>query len=264
VEALVARLEDSDAGIRSTAAEVIGALEPRALAAIPALIEALADRDPIVKYSAAVALGSFGRDGAAAAPALSQALLAKDDRNESQIVEPDIVAALRSVGADMAEVVVPLAEALEGGTDDARGRAERALGAVGAEALPVLAGALESDYDGVRRSAESALNAMDFPLRGAVSLTASDAAVLKRHYESALHELEGQPYVNPTFKTRFESALAWLAPQSTGPMAEPSPPRATHSTHRVPGWTLPAAALVLVGVAKVVARYRAKKGGLKE
>ncbi len=257
-EAVVALLGDADAAVRATAAESLAEIKPKPLNAVPALIAALGDREPLVKYGAAVALGSFEGDARAAIPALTEAILTRDNRNESQIVEPDLIAALRAVGADMNTVAPSLAEALATGDDDTRGRAERALSAIGAEALPALADALARGDEATRQSAARALESVEFPLGSNIVLTGEQAYYLKAAYEGALEELRQQAYINPTFKARFESAVTWLAPQSTTPTTKAAPVPTKRPAPPALGWALPAGALLLVVVVKTYTGVRKK------
>ena len=76
---LVARMQDTDAGVRTVAATYLGILHEGAAEAVPALVEGLKDADPGVRRAAAAALGSFGEDAQSALPALRNAATDADE-----------------------------------------------------------------------------------------------------------------------------------------------------------------------------------------
>jgi HEAT repeat protein len=78
VPALVAKLQDRDAGVREFAAVALGHGGPDAQDAMPALIEALRDRDREVRRAAGLALERIGPDSDKAVPALIAVLRSND------------------------------------------------------------------------------------------------------------------------------------------------------------------------------------------
>ncbi len=64
IPTFIATLEDPNSGLRDVAAEALGAIGPRARAAIPALREILTARDAFVRNAAQRALARINRGGA--------------------------------------------------------------------------------------------------------------------------------------------------------------------------------------------------------
>src|SRR5260370_16133687 len=65
-------LHDSDAGVRKTAANALGKVDPDVRLAVPALTDALKDKASSVRQAAAGALGLIGPDAKDAIPALRE------------------------------------------------------------------------------------------------------------------------------------------------------------------------------------------------
>jgi HEAT repeat protein len=76
---LVARMQDTDPGVRTVAATYLGILHEGPAEAVPALAEGLKDPDPDVRRASAAALGSFGDDAQPALPALKKAATDADE-----------------------------------------------------------------------------------------------------------------------------------------------------------------------------------------
>jgi HEAT repeat protein len=236
VAALRQALEDASATIRQSAVMALATIGPEPKGVVPGLIFALrdehdwvrgeaaaalgkvgpvtpevADQDPIVKWYSARALGSLGSEARDAITALSQAILADDRRNESHIIEPDIVAALRAIGADMASVVPPLETALSSENEDTRERAARALGAIGAEGLPALAAALAALGGSEDHEVRWALSFIEYPLDTTPNLSLEGLQALIHHYIS---ERDRQAASTPDEPDRWadeQDALLYLA-----------------------------------------------------
>ena len=75
---LIDGLRDGQSPVRVRAAQALGILGDKAVAAVPALIEALKDEESYVRQWAAAALGSIGPKTRTAIPALTEALLDDD------------------------------------------------------------------------------------------------------------------------------------------------------------------------------------------
>ena len=100
-------LKADDPAKRRKAAVALGALGPRAKAAVPALAAALKDTDVSVRGAAALALGTMGSEARAAVPALAEVL--KDDKDG---VRHAALVALSAVGPEAKGAVPAVAEAL--------------------------------------------------------------------------------------------------------------------------------------------------------
>ncbi|OGO14924.1 MAG: hypothetical protein A2Z14_16915 [Chloroflexi bacterium RBG_16_48_8] len=92
VPALIAALQDPDAGTRASAANSLGCFEAEASAAVSALASALGDEDWWVRENAAYSLGRIGPAAISAVPALIQAL-----NDEELLVMDRAVEALRTI-----------------------------------------------------------------------------------------------------------------------------------------------------------------------
>lgn len=79
IPALIATLQDPDAGTRASAANSLGCFKAEASAAVPALTSALGDKDWMVREDAAHSLGEIGPAAKSAVPALIQALNDEDE-----------------------------------------------------------------------------------------------------------------------------------------------------------------------------------------
>ncbi len=146
-DALLAALEDPDAGVRAQAAEAVGRV--RVLDAVPRLLDWLDDPDPDVRAAAARALGQIGADRAV--PRLVRVL--GDTHSD---VRRAGVAALAAIGGDA--VVVPLLGRLD--DVDARVRVDAAtvLGHLADPRATVpLVGRARDDAPEVRTAVHSAL-----------------------------------------------------------------------------------------------------------
>jgi HEAT repeat protein len=219
VTALVKALSDDHDWVREQATEALGNAGPEIPEVIPALISALGDSDPIVKWYAARALGSYGDRARDAIPALEDAILAKDHRNESHIIEPDYIRALRALGADLTPVIPRLVEALNGNDRDAQGRAARALGAIGAQGLPALAAAIADPNEERSHEARYGLSFVEFPLDGPPGLTPDALQVLLDDYGATLEAEERNEQRQPTYIAQTKAAIAnleLLRPSSSG------------------------------------------------
>jgi hypothetical protein len=92
IPALIAALQDPDAGTRAGAASSLGCFKAEALAAVPALASALADEDWMVRECAAISLGEIGPAAKSAVPALIQAL-----NDEEELVRDRAAEALQII-----------------------------------------------------------------------------------------------------------------------------------------------------------------------
>jgi len=210
VPALIRALDDEHDWVREQAAEALGKAGPETSEVIPALIEALSDTDPLVQWHCARALGAFGEKARDAIPALTQAMLTKNHGNEAYYAEPDCVAALRAVGADLTLVVPPLADALNSDNRRDWAGAARALGAIGAEGLPVLAAAMAKPDSERCHEARNGLGFINYPLDTPPDLTPESLQTLLDYYRAYLEELEGREHVQPTFVAQTKAAIAYL------------------------------------------------------
>jgi hypothetical protein len=150
VQELIQRLgdKDTDASVRSDAAQALGKIGQGAKEAAPALITALAnDKDRWVRAEAAVALKDIGPGAEEVAPALITALANDKDPN----VRSSAAMALGEIGPGVKEAAPALISALANDKDSSvREYAARALGEIGLgakEAAPALISALANDKD---------------------------------------------------------------------------------------------------------------------
>lgn len=158
VPGLIDGLRESDAELRRTAAEVLGAIGPPTREfpqVVPSLIAALKDQSPLVKLAAAVALAQIDATRATeAVPILAASLDV-----------PGAAEALGEIGRAARSAVPALISALrkrKGDEDDEarRSSASRALARIGPPALPALLDALKDSRDGVAPLAAEALGWM--------------------------------------------------------------------------------------------------------
>jgi HEAT repeat protein len=113
VEALKAAMDDPDASVRGTAAELIYYIGPQAIGAVPALQRLLEDPAEKVRVSAAIGLAEIGEE---ARPATDMLVDALADPNPE--VRRYAAIALAAIGGDSQLVVNGLIRALE--SDNAR------------------------------------------------------------------------------------------------------------------------------------------------
>ncbi len=178
VEALASALTDGSAAVRQRAAEGLGEIGPRAVAALPALARASRDPEAEVSASACWALGHLASPPGA--PALLARVLGEDDPRQLPAAEalaqlgpaargtiPALVAVLASPRAERAHAafvlerlgppaVPALIEAIQGPERDLRRAAADVLAKLGPQAtaaLPAVLAALED------RSAPATLGA---------------------------------------------------------------------------------------------------------
>lgn len=145
--ALVAVLNDSDPRVRESAAQAIGLMGPDAL---PTLVAMLGHGDKYVRRHAVWALAKLGPLARPALADLCQALKDTDPRTASGAAQ-----ALGSMGAEAADSVPALAEAMRGTNIVLCRLASKALSQIGLPALPTLIAHLHHADPFVR--AESAL-----------------------------------------------------------------------------------------------------------
>lgn len=211
VSALVFALGDEHDSVRRDAAIALGKAGPRTPEVIPALIVAVGDEYAEVKGCAARALALFGPRANQAIPALTRALIAEDSRSEDLQIEPTIVDALRSVGADMSALVPSLEEALNRDDYHFRNRAAWALAAIGSEGLPALARALTVPGLLDQDELASKLSMIKYPLDTTPNLSLEELQALIHHYTS---ERDRQAASTPDEPDRWadeQDALLYLA-----------------------------------------------------
>ncbi len=108
---LVQRLKHPNPGVRGDAAMKLGAMGPKAAAAVPALAEAVLDRDLNVRYWAATALKAMGPAAKEAVPALIKALDTFPGGSPALDGPNRYYADLRSVAAEALGAIGPSAAA---------------------------------------------------------------------------------------------------------------------------------------------------------
>jgi HEAT repeat protein len=211
VPALVFALRDEQDWVRRDAAIALGKAGPRTPEVIPALIVAAEDEYAEVKGCAARALALFGPQANQAIPALTRALLAEDSRSEDLQIEPTIVDALRSVGADMSALVPSLEEALNRDDYHFRNRAAWALAAIGSEGLPALANALTVPDLLAQNELGAKLSIIDYPLDTPPNLSPEELQALIHHYTSERDRQAASMPDEPDRWTDEQDALLYLA-----------------------------------------------------
>ncbi len=174
--ALVGALDDDDAKVREAAAHAIGGMGPESL---PALVAMLGHADKYVRRHAVWSLGKLGPLACPALPDLCQSLKDGDPRTASGAAQ-----ALGNMGADGAESVVPLAEAMRGTNIVLCRLASKALSQIGSPALATLIAHLQHADPFVRGESALAIGWMGAAARSAVPFLArilrgSDAALTR-------------------------------------------------------------------------------------
>ncbi len=97
VPLLIEAMGDKESRVRSSAAEAVGDIGPRASSAVPALTDLLRDKENYVRGVAACSLGKMGRAAKSAVPALIAA-----SRNPQLDVGKKAAEALRAIDPDAA------------------------------------------------------------------------------------------------------------------------------------------------------------------
>ena len=150
--ALTTALDDPDAKVREAAAQAVGQLGPDA---VPTLAGMLTHRDKYVRRNAVWGLGKLGPLARAVLPDLCRALQDEDPRTASGAAQ-----ALGNMGADGADAVPALAEAMRGTNIVLCRLASKALSQIGRPALPTLITHLRHHDPFVRGEAAVALGWM--------------------------------------------------------------------------------------------------------
>jgi HEAT repeat protein len=172
--ALVGALDDADAKVREAAAHAIGLMGPEAL---PTLVRMLTHEDKYVRRNAVWALGKLGPLARPALGDLCQALKDADPRTASGAAQ-----ALGGMGADGADAVPQLAEAMRGTNIVLCRLAAKALSQIGPPAVATLIAHLQHADPFVRGESALAIGWMGSAARSAVPFLAR----IVRGPESAL------------------------------------------------------------------------------
>jgi HEAT repeat protein len=153
------------AHVRWTAAELLGKIQPEAVAAIPDLIEALKDPDPHVRIVTITSLGAMTSRPAEVVPALI-----------SMLNTPQRLGAIRALSRfrhEASPAIKPLLVLFQNDPDvEVRWNAARTLGKMGPagkEAVPQLIDGLKSKEDLIREHAAEALGDIGSEARAAVN-----------------------------------------------------------------------------------------------
>lgn len=162
--ALVAALKDEDAKVREAAAQAVGQMGPDAL---PALTTMLTHHDKYVRRNAVWAMGKLGPLARTALRDLCHALKDPDPRTASGAAQ-----ALGNMGADGADAVSPLAEAMRGTNIVLCRLAAKALSQIGSPALATLIAHLQHSDPFVRGESALALGWMGPTAKSAVAFLA--------------------------------------------------------------------------------------------
>jgi len=157
---LVNALQDSDAKVREAVAHAIGQMGPDAL---PVLSEMLNHRDKYVRRNAAWSMGKLGPLARPALNSLTAALMDTDPRTASGIAQ-----ALGNMGADGADAIPALAEAMRGTNIVLCRLAAKALSQIGPPALATLIAHLQHSDPFVRGESAMAIGWMGPVARSAV------------------------------------------------------------------------------------------------
>ncbi|QJW96602.1 HEAT repeat domain-containing protein [Frigoriglobus tundricola] len=184
--ALVGALQDDDAKVRESAAHAVGLMGPEAL---PALVEMLGHDDKYVRRNAVWALGKLGPLARPALNDLCLALKDADPRTASGAAQ-----ALGGLGADGADAVPPLAEAMRGTNIVLCRLAAKALSQIGPPALATLIAHLQHADPFIRGESALAIGWMGGTARSAVPFLAR----VVRGPESALVRTPGPLSKTPT------------------------------------------------------------------
>ena len=208
--ALVGALHDDDAKVRESAAHAVGLMGPEAL---PTLVGMLAHDDKYVRRNAVWALGKLGPLARPALADLCRALKDPDPRTASGAAQ-----SLGGMGADGADAVHPLAEAMRGTNIVLCRLAAKALSQIGPPAVATLIAHLQHADPFVRGESALAIGWMGAAARAAVPFLAR----VVRGPESALVRTPPPRSVTPTSIAPPDSDTA-TPPQMTdagGPSAE--------------------------------------------
>jgi HEAT repeat protein len=162
--ALVGALTDTEQKVRETAAQAIGGMGPDA---VPALCDILRHDDKYVRRHAVWALAKLGPLARPATADLCAALNDADPRTASGAAQ-----ALGSMGADGADAVPALAEAMRGTNIVLCRLAAKALSQIGAPALATLIAHLQHADPFVRGESALALGWVGAPAKAAVPFLA--------------------------------------------------------------------------------------------
>jgi HEAT repeat protein len=162
--ALVAALDDEESKVRESAAGAIGLMGPEAL---PTLIGMLDHGDKYVRRHAVWAMGKLGPLARPALYDLCRALKDADPRTASGAAQ-----SLGSLGADGADSVPALAEAMRGTNIVLCRLAAKALSQIGSPALATLIAHLQHSDPFVRGESALAIGWMGAPARSAVPFLA--------------------------------------------------------------------------------------------
>ncbi len=184
--ALISALDDADAKVREAAAHAIGLMGPDAL---PTLVVILAHPDKYVRRKAVWAMGKLGPLARPALSELCRSLKDSDPRTASGAAQ-----ALGNMGADGAESISALAEAMRGTNIVLCRLAAKALSQIGPPALSTLIAHLQHTDPFVRGESALALGWMGVAARSAVPYLAR----VVRGPESALSRT---PYPPPSSLT---------------------------------------------------------------
>jgi HEAT repeat protein len=161
---LVNALEDGDAKVREAVAHAIGQMGPDAL---PILTKMLNHDDKYVRRNAAWAMGKLGPLARPALTSLCTALKDNDPRTASGIAQ-----ALGNMGADGAEAIPALAEAMRGTNIVLCRLAAKALSQIGPPAVATLIAHLQHTDPFVRGESALAIGWMGAVARSAVPFLA--------------------------------------------------------------------------------------------
>ena len=184
--ALVGALHDDDAKVRESAAQAVGLMGPEAL---PTLVGMLAHDDKYVRRHAVWALGKLGPLARPALSDLCQSLKDADPRTASGAAQ-----SLGGLGADGAEAVPALAEAMRGTNIVLCRLASKALSQIGPPALATLIAHLQHADPFVRGESALAIGWMGVAARSAVPFLAR----VIRGPESALLRTPAPLSITPT------------------------------------------------------------------
>jgi len=158
--ALVAALQDDDGKVREAAAQALGNMGPEAL---PTLTGMLGHRDKYVRRNAVWAMGKLGPLAKPALDDLCRVLKDADPRTASGAAQ-----ALGNMGADGADAVPALAEAMRGTNIVLCRLAAKALSQIGTPALSTLIAHLQHSDPFVRGESALAIGWMGAVARSAV------------------------------------------------------------------------------------------------
>lgn len=184
--ALVGALHDDDSKVRESAAHAIGSMGPEAL---PTLVGMLAHDDKYVRRNAVWALGKLGPLARPALSELCRALKDSDPRTASGAAQ-----SLGGMGADGADAVPPLAEAMRGTNIVLCRLAAKALSQIGPPAIATLIAHLQHADPFVRGESALAIGWVGAAARAAVPFLAR----VLRGPESALVHTPPPPPHTPT------------------------------------------------------------------